>query len=92
MFCEAGELWQGHLDWGAGRLGGDGWMKSEGMRISDFRSDEALAAVRSSRTNEAMIAKVGIIGDVGDRSKRSECGYGPFYLSRMVAGGRQRRR
>ena len=50
------------------------------------------AAVRSSRTNEAMIAKVGIIGDVGDRSKRSECGYRPFYLSRMVAGGGQRRR
>ena len=49
-------------------------------------------AVRSSRTNEAMIAKMGIIGEVGDRSKKSECGYRPFYLSRMVAGGGQRRR
>lgn len=49
-------------------------------------------ALRFSGTNVAMIAKVGIIGDVGDRSKRSECGYRPFYLSRMVAGGGQRRR
>ena len=42
MFCEAPELCRWHLDWGAGRLGGDGWMKSEGVRISDFRSDQAL--------------------------------------------------
>lgn len=33
------------------------------------------------------IAKAGIIGDVGDGSKRSECGYRSFYLSRIVAGG-----
>lgn len=39
-------VWQGHLDWGAGRLGGDGWMKSEGVRISDFRSDKALGGCK----------------------------------------------
>ena len=27
-------------------LGGDGWMKSEGMRISDFRSDKALGGCK----------------------------------------------
>ena len=49
-------------------------------------------AARSSGTNAAMMAQVGITGDVGDGSKRSERGHRPFCLSGAVAGEGQRRR
>ena len=39
-----------------------------------------------------MIAQVGITGDVGDGSKRSERGHRPFCLSGAAAGEGQRRR
>lgn len=54
------------------------------MRISDFRSGEALG------DHKVVGDKCGN-GHVGAGSQRSECGYGSFYLCRIAAGERGRK-